>query len=267
MAEVLANKSIKSTDVFDDSFFESLIENTSRLIDEQTARFFYPRLQTRKHDLPMPYNPMLRLSADCVTINSVVNGDTTTVASSNYFTYPYEDTPIWAIELKNSSQIIWMPDVNMNNQAAISINGIWAYHTDAFHMWRPLTTLAAAIATTSVTTFTATNGALFSSGQIIKIDSEFMLVVSASGSTVTVERAWNGTTAATHLILANVYVWRTQGEINRACRDIVMAVYNNRYGNAATGQITITAAGVIVTPDDIPATTRLTLEQIARKGW
>lgn len=265
LAEVLANKAIKSTDQADDAFFEALIENTSRLIDQQTGRWFYPRIMTRTHD--MPNSMELRLNADLLSITSISNGDATAVTSSQYVTMPHEDSPFWAIRLKPSSSISWTSTDDGDTDGAISIVGIWGYHTRYDMAWRSLTTLGAAIVTTSATTFTATSGVSFSSGQIIKIDSEYMLVTGVNGTTVTVERGWNGSTAATHLINAAITVWRTQGEINRACRDIVTNVYNNRYGNNPTGQISITGAGVIVTPDDIPSTTRLVLEQIARKGW
>jgi hypothetical protein len=265
LAEVLSNKSIKSTDVADDAFIEAMIENTSRLIDEVTGRWFYPKIQTRLHDTPALYE--LRLDADLLEATTVTNGDTTTVTAAEYTTMPLNDSPIWALRLKPSASISWSASTAGDYAGAVSVAGIWGYHTSYRLAWRLLTTISAAIATTTVTTFTATAGTQFSSGQIVKVDSEFMLVTGVSGVTITVERGWNGSTAATHLISAAVYVFRWQGEINRACRDIVISAYNNLFGNNATGQISITGAGVIITPDDIPATTRLVLEQIQRKGW
>ena len=265
LAEVLANKSIKSTDVADDSFIEAMIENTSRLIDEVTGRWFYPRVQTRLHNTPALYE--LLLDADLLEATTVTNGDTTVVTSAQYTTMPLNDSPVWALRLKSSASISWRASVAGDFAGAVSVSGVWGYHTSYNLAWRLLTTLSAAIATTTATTFSATVGTQFSSGQIVKVDSEFMLVVGVSGVTVTVERGWNGSTAATHLNGASVYVFKWQGEINRACRDIVISAYNNRYGNNATGQINVTGAGVIITPDDIPATTRLVLEQIQRKGW
>lgn len=265
LAEVKSNKQITSTDAADDTFIEALIENTSRLIDEMTGRWFYPRIQTRLHDVPGGYE--LRLDADLLEATTVTNGDTVVVTSAQYTTSPLNDTPYWAIRLKPSASISWTSSVDGDYVGALSIAGVWGYHTNYALAWRLATTLGAAIATTTATTFTATSGTPFSGGQIIKIDSEYMLVVSVSTNTVTVERGWNGSTAATHLINANVYVWRWQGEINRACRDIVLSAYNNRYGSNPTGQVTLTGAGVVVTPDDVPATTRLVLETIMRKGW
>jgi len=265
LAEIKANKVITSTDVTDDAFIEQMIENTSRLIDQQTGRWFYPKVQTRLQDVPLGYE--LRLDADLLEVTTVTNGDLDVVTSTEYTTRPPNDTPIWSVRLKPSASLSWTSTDDGDYEGAISVLGIWGYHTDYARAWSLLTTLGAAIVSASATTFTATAGTNFSSGQIIKIDTEFMQVISVSGTTVTVTRGWNGSTAATHLILAPIYVWKTQGEINRACRDIVTHAYNNRYGNNASGQVTITAAGVVVTPDDIPATTRLVLETVMRKGW
>lgn len=70
--------------------------------------------------------------------------------------------------------------------------------------------LSAAITTTTATTFT-TNDALggnqgMQTGSIVEIGLEQMYVRSVTGSTATVYRGWNGTTAATHLIQAIVSV-------------------------------------------------------------
>lgn len=42
------------------------------------------------------------------------------------------------------------------------------------------------------------SGGTFSAGEVLLLDSEQMLVISANGSVVTVKRAWNGTVLATH---------------------------------------------------------------------
>jgi hypothetical protein len=68
------------------------------------------------------------------------------------------------------------------------------------------TTLSAAIISTSATTLTVTSATLFpGSGNFrILIDTELMLVTGVSGTTFTVTRGVEGTTAALHLISAQV---------------------------------------------------------------
>jgi hypothetical protein len=69
-----------------------------------------------------------------------------------------------------------------------------------------ITTLSAAITSTSAITLTVTSAALFpGTGNFrILIDTELILVTGVSGTTFTVTRGVEGTTAATHLINASV---------------------------------------------------------------
>lgn len=69
----------------------------------------------------------------------------------------------------------------------------------------PETTLAVAITSTAATGITITSGADIADGDTIQIDAEQMNVVSGGGTTsLTVVRGFNATTAATHLIAAEV---------------------------------------------------------------
>lgn len=68
------------------------------------------------------------------------------------------------------------------------------------------TTLAAAITTTNETSITVTSSASFPAVDfIIAIDTEAMLVTNVAGTTWTVTRGYESSTAATHLNGAAVY--------------------------------------------------------------
>lgn len=68
-------------------------------------------------------------------------------------------------------------------------------------------TLAAAIATTVITTITVTNDAYFSDGDVIRIDDEFLQVVSHAGAGVlNVTRGVDNSVAATHVISAVILI-------------------------------------------------------------
>ncbi len=66
---------------------------------------------------------------DLAQITSIVNGDGTTVASSEYVTLPInaieDERPIFAIRLKFDSDVVWT--WNDSPDAAIAITGRWAY--------------------------------------------------------------------------------------------------------------------------------------------
>ena len=66
------------------------------------------------------------------------------------------------------------------------------------------TTLSAAITSTSATSITVTSASKIVNGTIIVVGSEQMLVTGVAGTTLTVTRGYNGTTAATALINAAV---------------------------------------------------------------
>lgn len=90
------------------------------------------------------------------------------------------------------------------------------------HAWPDIvTTLSAAITTTTATSLTLTSGTGVSDRMLLEIDSEIILVVTFSGTTVSVMvRGYMGTTAATHSNGATVngypfWGW-TDTSINRA---------------------------------------------------
>lgn len=107
----------------------------------------------------------------------------------------------------------------------VSVTGIWGMHTDYAHAWLAVDALAAAITTTTATTFTVASAAgddaygqpyRISIGHLLKIDDEYMEVVKVVTNTITVIRGANGSTAATHLIAAVVYRWEVIPEVQYA---------------------------------------------------
>lgn len=50
-------------------------------------------------------------------------------------------------------------------------------------------------------------------------------------------------------------------DIREACEIIVVSLYKNRYGQNTEGAATITGAGVVITPKDIPASAQLLIDR------
>jgi len=90
------------------------------------------------------------------------------------------------------------------------------------------TTLSAAISSTTATTCTVTSVANLSAGQTILIDTEQMYIYSISATTLTIERAVNGTTAATHDNATSLYIYQYPADIRQACIDLASGIYQNR---------------------------------------
>lgn len=252
-----------SVDATDDSVIESLIVGASRYIDGQTRRWFYPRVMTRLFDLPEDNH--LDLDADLCEALTITNGDDTVVVATEYVTCPRsaDDTPWWAVEIKYTSGVSWRYEDDGNPYGAIQVNGVWVYREFyASSGWLQLGTLTAALNATATTALGIT-GTVAKADQIIRIDNEFMQVATA----LTVTRGVNGSTAATHLINAPVYAWQPQGDIVQACQMIVDSTYRNRFGNNPTGTVRVTGAGVVISPQDVPALAASIIASRTRPGW
>jgi hypothetical protein len=114
-------------------------------------------------------------------------------------------------------------------------------------------------------TWTVDAGGTFAVGQIIKAENEIMQVTAVSGNDLTVAvRGDNGSTAAAHAHDTPVYIWQVEPDIELACRMIVKNLYHNRFGQNTTATATITGAGVVLAPEDIPASAMSILKVYTR---
>ena len=207
-----------------DTLFTDLIKSTSRDMEVACGgRWFYPRVETRYFNTPAGRE--LEMDEDLLAVTTLTNGDATAVSSSDYILLPYFGPPYYQIRLKQSASTIWTLDSSGNDERAISVLGIWGKVHDYASIWLDtLGTLAAAITSTSATTFTCTTGKL-KAGYLIQIDTEYMYVDSVSVSsndTATVRRGVNGSTAATHLNAAVISRWYFP-TVEMICRTAVQA--------------------------------------------
>jgi len=125
LADFKAFHSIDSTDATDDGVIESAVEAASRHLDDQTLRTFYARTETRYYSVPEGLE--LRVDDDLLSITTLTNGDGDAIASSEYYLLPRNDTPKYAIVLKQSATELWVPDANGNTEYVISVLGSWGY--------------------------------------------------------------------------------------------------------------------------------------------
>ena len=98
-----------------------------------------------------------------------------------------------------------------------------------------------------------TAGHTLVSGQIWRIDNE-IVQGSVSTNTLTFDsRGANGSTSAIHLNGATVYVWQPEQGAKAAVLEIANNSYDRRFGRSAQNSVTVTAAGVVISPRDIAA--------------
>lgn len=71
----------------------------------------------------------------------------------------------------------------------------------------------------------------------------------------------SGNTEGT-IIATCVWAWSASApsDIRTACETIVVSMWHNRYGESAEGAATITGAGVVITPKDIPASAQMIID-------
>lgn len=256
-----------AADTADDTIIENLINAASRYIDGQTQRRFYPSVETRLYDIPDETNNdrVLMLDDDLLSLTTFLNGDAVEITSSDYKLLPYNVMPKYAVRLKDTSDVAWETDTSASDEGVLSVAGFWGYH-DFFssRAWASVGTIAAAM-DSDTASITMTSGHSVVQDDVIKIDTEIMLVSAVSSNTVTPQkRGDNGSTAAAHLILAPVSAWRTMDDIKQATFEIVNNAYRRRFGQNLSGQTMTTPAGLVISPADVTETARKTMNRLGR---
>jgi len=125
LAEFKSYAKISSTDADDDTVLEDLIETASRFIDRKTIRTFYARTETRSFNVPR--GRTLKTDDDLISITTLTNGDATVLTTSDYILEPANETPKYAITLKQSSTNIWEHDSDGNTEHVITVLGSWGW--------------------------------------------------------------------------------------------------------------------------------------------
>jgi hypothetical protein len=257
------------SDATDDLFIESLLEEASRFIDDETCRTFYPRVET--HYLDTPDCRELWLDDDLLEIIDVTNGDDSSLDDSSYFLIPRNATPYYAIRIIATADETFELDSTGNAEGVIEVEGIWGYHTNySQRAWMTGSTVNSGAVTAAATSFVIVSGTLFDVDQIIRLDDELARITatayddSTTYTTLTIARGENGSTAAAHDDSSTVYIWQTHPPAKTACRAIVQNEYKKRHGANTEGAATITGAGVVITPDSIPRTAARIIRNLKR---
>ena len=256
-------------DGIDDGIIEDIIEGVSRYFDEYTGRTFYPRYETRRFTVPHGQNDnsILFVDDDLLEVVTITNGDATSLASTEYYLKPHNFSPAYALQMIETSNYNWEPTSAGAYTNAIQIAAWWGFHNRySQRAWTSGGTLGAAMADTTTASATLTAGHSIRAGDIVKIGTEIFNVSAVTATTATFnQRGDNGSTAATHLISTVVYKWNPITEIKQACLQSVLNVYASRTGQSSSGRVTITGAGVVIRPDDIPQLAMKTLEGLVRQ--
>jgi hypothetical protein len=254
-----------ASETTDDGVINEIIEGVSRYIDDETARTFYPRVQSRVFDAPRgtKNDRVLWLDDDLLEIISVTNGDDVAVSSSDYNEFPFNDYPKSWLKFKQAVSTIWEVDSNGNSEGVIAVNAFWGMHRDyAIRAWSIGGTINDASFTATKTTLAVqtSEGSGFADDTLIKIENEIMRITGVSTDDLTVVRGENGSTAAAHDDDTTIYIWNVQHDIRTAAIQTATNFYQRRYGENVSGVATITAAGVVISPRDVPDTAQTIID-------
>jgi hypothetical protein len=166
---------------------DDAIESSSRSVESQLNRRFYPWTGTRYFDWPpQPPSWPWRLwlyQHEVISVSLLVAGGVT-IPAANYNLEPVNDGPPYdRIEIKLSTSSAF--SAGSTYQRAVAATGVFGYTADV----DPAGTLAAAITTTSATTCDVTDSGIIGIGDTILVDSERMLVTNkaqlTTGQTIT----------------------------------------------------------------------------------
>ncbi len=242
------------SDAPDDAVLSAILDQVSRYVESPAGANtqFYPSIETRFYDSPASGRDVV-LDGPLLEVISFLNGDGSTISSTQYILTNANKTPYWKISLKDNATIGWYAKSGSFEQA-LSLTGLWGYRKHYQQRgWVSIGTLGAAITDAAASTFTMNAGHAVTAGQIVKIDSEIFNIASVVLNTVTPNRHGdNGSTAATHLDDAPVYAWSVQEEIKLAVLETVLGINALRNGQASSGKVTITAAGMVIRPEEVP---------------
>ena len=253
----------------DDSLLETFAQWATTQIETFKGRHYDPRVETRHYNVPssgtslfgvfeprfqsVTRQPPLRLDEDLLAVTSVVNGDG--FAITDYVLEPANNSPKTRIRLVNGA--VWEAADNGQVEQVIAVTGTWGSHDRYGAAWKdsfqtiqdnPLSSSASTIAVSGV------DG--FESGQLLKLENEFVLVMAVNtvaGTPITynlsVERGANGSVAASHIKTTPIFIWQVQGNITQACARLVKWRYTqkdvdtfDKTYNGETGMVSVPTA-------------------------
>ena len=187
------------------------IEAASRAVDKLCHRVFFPEIRTMTWDWPNAQGARpwrLWLDANELISATTITSGGTTLSASDYFLRPDDGPPYRRVEIDlASTQSLSNDDTH---QRAISILGLYGYND----ITETAGTLAAEIASTSTTTVDVTDSSAVGVGQLIKVDSERMVVTAKSMLTTgqTLQTAMTADTSNTTCAVSNGAAF-TAGEV------------------------------------------------------
>lgn len=207
----------------------AVLDGVSRTIDSfcNRSKFgsgFGPRIGTNRYDGDGTRYLYLKddlLSLTSLTTRPAIGGtETTHTEETDFIIEPYDTSPQRRLYGQGSTTSFVFP----HGHRTADVAGTWGYAD----LHDTVTATASAISTTTTTGVTVSDGDEFSPGQTLRIDDEQMYVRAVSGTTLTVDRGANGTTAATHSDSVAIDIYRYPPAIVACQQDLSLLRWKRR---------------------------------------
>lgn len=141
--------------------------------DGEINRYFYPTIATRYFDWPNyqhTYAWKLYLDQDLISATAIMSGSTA-LTPAQYILKPSDSGPPYTeLEINLATGAAF--NSGMSWQQSIGITGLWGYRAEE----DAAGSFVSNITTASATTFTVTDSAIIGVGQLLRIDTERMVV-------------------------------------------------------------------------------------------
>lgn len=204
LSELKSVQNVKTTEASAVGNLRTLLDRVSHTLQQYCQRRF-DIYQETKYFCSLPIlrggdtNGVYLLvdRCDLLEVQSVTNGDGSIVQTT---ALPRASGMHHLYKLRSDSGIAWASGI-LGPEDAIQVAGLWGYPGE----WRSLSTISIAIVNGTDTSITVASGAVFEIGMLIRIDSEYLLITEVNSGVLTVQRGYNGTTAAAHIISTPVY--------------------------------------------------------------
>lgn len=279
----------KAASTADNLYLFKSLKAVSKRIDQLMSNprhprpFFGPWLETRKVLVTTgnvdSIMGTLDIGGPLLALTSVAAGTTALVVGTGVELWPDSSMSPWStLRLISDCGGCW-PDWYRADAAAcngctplqVSIAGTWGFNSDYANALVKVDTLRVAITDLTTTTFAVNtvdgagldgNTPTFSVGNLISIDGELGNITATNNTvgarTVTVQaRGANGSTAATHLIGADIKVWQVESDIKQVVAR--QAAFINARRGAYTTVVVDGAGGEVRYPPDLLPELRATL--------
>ncbi len=216
--QLRAHLGLAPTDTADDPRLIDALESATAHIERHAARRFIPRRAALPHHYTSGLD--LLLNDDLLELTALTNGDGSSINLADVIALPAQP-PYSLLRLTGSSAFNW----SLSPLNALTVTGLWGWHERPAESWRasadtvhdnPLTSSSVTLTVGDADgADSAARSPRFQTGQLLKLEDEFcvVLAVSTATNTLIIQRAANGTTAADHPLGTPIAVYQPPAEL------------------------------------------------------